>query len=58
MSKEDLYKCLLLMAVFRAGGEIAITPAEFDYIKSTSDTFRIGVTPDDKIIVRILPNKG
>lgn len=56
MNKEELYKALLLIATYRAGGQVVVTTQEFDAIKKEFDTLRIGVIEGDKILIRVLPS--
>lgn len=54
MNTEELYKSLLLIATYRAGGQVVVTAEEFDAIKKDFDGLRIGVV-DDEILIRVLP---
>lgn len=55
MSETELYKLLLMVATYRAGGQVVATPEEFDKIKSEIEGLRIGVVDGNKMLVRVIP---
>ncbi len=52
METEELYKALLSVALFKLGGELAITPEEIDELQKTVLGLRMGITSDGKILLR------
>lgn len=54
MNEAELYKCLLMVATYRAGGQVVATPEEFDQIKGEVEGLRIGVVDGNKMLVRVI----
>jgi hypothetical protein len=48
----DLYKTLLLVALYRAGGEIKVTADEIDEIRAVTKSMKLGVVGENTIVVR------
>lgn len=55
MNEAELYKLLLMVATYRAGGQVIATPEEVDQIKSEIEGLRIGVVDGNKLLVRVIP---
>lgn len=55
MNEVELYKALLMVATYRAGGQVVATPEEFDKIKEETEGLRIGVVDGNKMLVRVIP---
>lgn len=56
MSTEELYKIYLAMAVYRCGGEVVVSLAEFDEMRKVICGVSCGLTKDDKFIARVIVN--
>ena len=56
MNTEELYKIYLSMAVYRCGGEVVVSPAEFDEMRKVICGVSRGLTKDDKFIMRVIVN--
>ena len=54
----DLYKTLLLVALYRAGGEIKVTADEIDEIRKVTKSMRLGVVGENTIIMRAVVESG
>ena len=54
----DLYKTLLLVALYRAGGEIKVTADEIDEIRKVTKSMRLGVVGENTIIMRAVVETG
>ena len=48
----DLYKTLLLVALYRAGGEIKVTAEEIDEIRAVTKSMKLGVVGENTIVMR------
>lgn len=56
LNTEELYKIYLSMAVYRCGGEIVVSLAEFDEMRKVICGVSCGLTKDDKFIARVIVN--
>jgi len=54
----DLYKTLLLVALYRAGGEIRVTAEEIDEIRAVTKSMKLGVVGEDTLIMRTVVESG
>ena len=54
----DLYKTLLLVALYRAGGEIKVTADEIDEIRKVTKSMKLGVVGENTIIMRAVVESG
>lgn len=56
LNTEELYKIYLSMAVYRCGGEVVVSLAEFDDMRKVISGVSCGVTKDNKFIMRVIVN--
>ncbi len=56
MSTEELYKVYLAMDVYRCGGEVVVSTAEFDEMRKVICGVSCGLTKDDKFLMRVIVN--
>lgn len=51
----ELAKTLLLVALYRAGGQITVTSDEIDEIQKVTESMRLGVVGENTILMRVVP---